>query len=76
MTQAGSADDLALEALRFGWGDAYEIGYDEERGHWALRRDGLGGHITAPDAEKLRDAVVADYDLKRVPRDIATLAET
>ena len=35
-------DGEALEAIRFGWGDAYVIGYDDERGYWAARRDRIG----------------------------------
>jgi hypothetical protein len=38
-----SVDEAALEALRFGWGDAYLIGHDDERGYWAARRDKIGG---------------------------------
>jgi hypothetical protein len=59
----------ALEALRFGWGDAYEISCD---GGWqARRRDGLGGVITAPDPDALWTAIKDDYALKAVPRDTA-----
>ena len=62
--------DPALTALQYGWGDAYEIGHDEERGHWARRRDGLGGDITAGDLDGLWTAIHEDYDLKPVPRDL------
>jgi len=58
----------ALEALQFGWGEAYEIGADDA-GYWARRRDGLGGTMTADDPEKLREQVIADYSVKPVPRD-------
>lgn len=63
-----TADSDALGALRFGWGDAYEIGHDDERGCWARRRDGLGGDITAGDPDALWAAIRADYDVKAVPR--------
>ena len=39
----------AHEALRFSWGDAYEIGHDDERGWWAARRDRIGASLTAAD---------------------------
>jgi hypothetical protein len=66
----GTADEPALAALRYGWGDAYMIGCDDERGWWARRRDGLGGDITADDPEALWQAILEDYDLKPVPRDL------
>lgn len=59
----------ALDALRFGWGGAYMIGHDDERGWWAGRRDRIGGLLTAPDADGLRGEIAADYALKPVPRD-------
>jgi hypothetical protein len=62
----------ALEALRFGWGDAYEISCD---GGWqARRRDGLGDDITAPDPDALWAAICEDYALKPVPRDLPLAA--
>jgi hypothetical protein len=60
-------DDPALEALRFDWGEAYVLGSDGD-GYWALRRDGLGGKITAGGADELRKAIREDYELKKVPR--------
>lgn len=69
MGTAGGTAGEALEALEFGWGDAYEIWHDG--GDWhARRRDGLGGVITAGDAEGLRNQIREDYALKRVPRDL------
>lgn len=59
----------ALEALDWNWGDAYEIGRDEDVWH-ARRRDGLGGVITAADPEELRNAIRDDYMIKAVPRDV------
>jgi hypothetical protein len=66
-----TADDLALEALRWHWGDAYRIGWDAVRGWWARRRDDLGGGITAETADELYAAISADYALKPVPRTAA-----
>ena len=66
----GPYDADALEAIRYGWGDAYEVGCDDARGWWARRRDGLGGDITAPGADELWSAILADYTLKPVPRDL------
>lgn len=67
MAQPGGEDDPALEALRFSWGEAYVLGPDGD-GYWALRRDGLGGKITAGDPDELRKAIREDYELKKVPR--------
>ena len=71
-TGAGAEADR-LAALEFGWGTAYRIGFDPERGYWARRRDMPGdrgeGDILAPDVSTLRDAIVGDYSLKPVPRD-------
>ena len=59
----------ALEAVNFGWGDAYLIGHDDERGYWAARRDRIGGLLTAANADELRHAISEDYTLKPVPRE-------
>jgi hypothetical protein len=64
-----SVDEAALEALRFGWGDAYLIGHDDERGYWAARRDKIGGLLTAGDPDELRNAITEDYAAKPVPRE-------
>jgi hypothetical protein len=50
----------ALEAVGFGWGDAYLIGHDDERGYWAARRDRIGGLLMAADADELRRAISED----------------
>lgn len=63
--------DHELSALRWGWGEAYRIGADPERGWWARRRDDIGGDITADGPGELWAAVLADYALKPVPRDLA-----
>ena len=71
--RAGTDED-ALAALRFGWGEAYRIGWDDARGWWAARRDGKGGDITAGDPDQLWQAIVDDYTLLPVPRDPAAPA--
>ena len=67
---AGKADEQALAGLRWGWGEAYRIGWDARRGWWAHRRDEKGGDITASDADALWIAIVQDYTLSPVPRDL------
>lgn len=67
---ATEADQDALKALEFDWGDAYTIGCDDERGWWAGRRDQVGHLLTAPGPAELRVAIRADYGLKRVDRDL------
>ncbi len=68
--QRAAVDEQALEKLRFGWGDAYEIGHDDKRGYWARRLDGLGEDLTADDPDALWNAMNADYTAKAVPRDL------
>ena len=68
--------EVELTALRFNWDEAYEIGWDEERGYHARRLDGLGGNLTASGPDELRKTIWDDYTLKPVPRDLpARLAE-
>lgn len=62
--------DDELEALRFHWGDAYEIGRDDELGWWARRRDGRGGDLTATGPDDLYEVIAADYALEPVPRSV------
>ena len=64
-----TADKYALDALRWDWGDAYEIGCDDERGWWARRRDGRGDDLTAADPDKLYAVIADDYGLMPVGRD-------
>jgi hypothetical protein len=64
------ADKSALDALRWDWGDAYEIGLDDEHGWHAKRRDGLGGLLTAPGSDELYKAIADDYAFRPVPRDL------
>jgi hypothetical protein len=65
-------EEEALEAIRFGWGDAYLIGHDDDRGYWAARRDRIGSLLTALTPDELRQAITEDYALMPVPREPAT----
>lgn len=65
---APQAGERELAALQWNWGEAYLIGCDEEHGWWASRRDQIGGLITEAGPDELRAAIIADYDLKPVPR--------
>jgi hypothetical protein len=65
-----TADDEALEALRWDWGEAYLIGHDDERGWWAARRDRIGSLLIGADPGGLREQIRADYVVKKVPRDL------
>ena len=51
------------------------IGCDDEHGWWASRRDQVGGLLTEAGPDELRAAIIADYDLKPVPRDMPTGGE-
>ena len=65
---AAAAEGADLEVLRWNWGDAYEIRV--AGGRWSARRaDGLGGLIVAAGPDGLREAILADYRLRPVPRD-------
>jgi hypothetical protein len=68
LTDLTGAGQDALAALRFNWGEAYEISHDDEHGWHARRLDGLGGLISGSDPEGLRAAIWEDYGLKPVPR--------
>ena len=59
--------DSELEALRWHWGDAYEIA--ELPGGWrARRRDGRGGWFIRDTPEHMYQAIHADYHAVPVPR--------
>jgi hypothetical protein len=62
------ADENALADLRYGWGEAYRIGWDARRGWWANRRDGKGDDIKAADHNGLWQAIYADYTASPVAR--------
>jgi len=69
------ADKYALEALRWDWGDAYEISHDDEDGWHARRRDGLGSLLTAPGSDELYKVIADDYRLRPVCRDYSAPLE-
>ncbi len=60
----------ALDALRWHWGEAYEIGRDDASGWHARRRDRLGGPLTGAGPDELGQAIVADYAFRPVPREL------
>ena len=70
---AGTAapDENALAELRWGWGEAYRIGWDSVRGWWANRRDGQGEDIKAADHDALWAAIFTDYTSSPVLREAA-----
>jgi hypothetical protein len=70
---SGQAGEQELAALQWNWGEAYLIGYDDVHGWWASRRDQIGGLLTEAGPDELRAAIIADYDLKPVPRDYRVL---
>ena len=70
-TAAGrAARDAELEALRYNWGDAYDVDVTAEHGWRAVRRDGQGAPLTAAHPDGLYDAIVADYSARPVPRGV------
>jgi hypothetical protein len=65
----GTTASTALALLRWHWGDAYDISVDGDE--WqAVRKDGEGSMISAPVPDELRMAMLADYSLKPVSRDM------
>jgi hypothetical protein len=66
--------DDALDALRWNWGDAYDIGCTDGE-WWFFRRDGIGGKRTANSPDLLRNTIVEDYTFRPVRRDAASAVE-
>ena len=64
-----STGDTALDALRWNWGQAYDIGHDTT--WWFSRRDGYGGTETAGSPDALRAKIIDDYTGRPVDRDRA-----
>jgi hypothetical protein len=60
-------DELPLAALRWHWGEAYEISHPE-RDVWVAQRLDTRETVRAVSAEGLRDAIAADYGARPVPR--------
>ena len=56
---------FALEALRWSWGDYYEITYDEVMGVWLARRlDGQGILEEAATPDELLRLLLEDWQLR------------
>jgi hypothetical protein len=68
-----STGDAALDALRWHWGEAYEIGHDTT--WWFRRRDGYGCAETAGSPDALRSAIIQNYLARPVDRDRAAEVE-
>jgi hypothetical protein len=60
-------DEAGLDAVRFRWGPAYEVGHDDEHGYWAARRDSIGGLITSTDPAGLSAGIADDFAMRAVP---------
>ena len=59
--------DAALDALRWHWGNGYDVGFGD--GVWWFRRlDGHGGTQTAIGPDEVRNAIIADYTERPVER--------
>ena len=56
-----------LTELRWHWGEAYLT--SGRIGSWRAERRDDNRPLTADDPEKLRQAIIADYTAKPVPRD-------
>ena len=73
-SETSAAEDPALSALMYGWGDAYKLWQDSEGWH-ARRRDGLGEVMTEDQHDALRKVMWDDYTAKPVPRDLPADAD-
>lgn len=62
--------DDPLDAVKFHWDTAYDIGRDAVGRCRAERRDGLGA-VEAKDPERLNELIAADYRARPVSRDVA-----
>jgi hypothetical protein len=71
----GQAGEQELAALQCNWGEACLIGYDDEHSWWASRHDQIGGLLTGAGPDELRAAIIADYEMRPVPRDLADRAK-
>ena len=60
-------NDVPLEALQWHWGEAYIIAAPEP-GVWMAERRDTHTVMRADSPEGLRDLIVADYFLRKVPR--------
>lgn len=58
-----------LEALRWNWGEAYEI--TGAAGQWAAQHRDNGRMLVAGGPDGLRELIIEDYAAQPVPRDVA-----
>jgi hypothetical protein len=58
--------ERALEALRWMWGEWYEIWVDQHIGTWCARRLDGGGVIEADSPDELRVEILEDWLLRPV----------
>jgi hypothetical protein len=67
----GMPPDIAgdLELLEHHWGEAYSISRCGGQ-YTAIRRDGKGGTLAAPDRDGLDGKIRADYNADPVSRDL------
>lgn len=65
---AGDEQVSDLAALRWHWGDAYEIGCDDGT-WWYERRDGIGDRERAGDPVELYRMITGDYEFRPVRGD-------
>jgi hypothetical protein len=66
---AAAAEQRSLEALRWDWGEAYEIEMPGAGHGWRARRlHGLGGWIDADSAEDLLNQTISDHLTRPVRR--------
>lgn len=57
----------ALDALRWHWDEAYDIGVEDGQ-WWYRRKDGIGGRETAATPDELRARIIVDYTVLPVHR--------
>ena len=64
-------DDELLDVVKHHWDTAYDIRREADGRCRAVRRDGLGEALEAPDPEGLNELIAADYRARPVSRDVA-----
>jgi hypothetical protein len=61
--------DDTLQKLRWGWGNAYRIGWSSGHGWWAQHRDSRGDDIAAESRDAPWAAIFGYYLRNPEPRD-------
>jgi hypothetical protein len=61
------SEQAALDALRWHWDEAYDIGVEDGQ-WWYRRKDGIGGIETAATPDGLRAQIIMDYTVLPVRR--------